>query len=86
MYFYIPCLVTAVGPAIRLRSENITEIAVSGLSKLIMSGREGAIRIKEVGNSILPSSFNDGLMEETGIPVPSNRPISLSMIGFFFGK
>jgi len=39
-----------------------------------------------VGDGVSPGSFDNGLVEESGIPVPSNRPvlfISLSMIGFF---
>ena len=71
------------------RPENVHEIVVSSMGKLLLSGGEGAVRILKVGDCVFPGSFDDGLVEETGISVPSNRPVlfvSLSMISFFFGK
>ena len=71
------------------RPENVHEIVVSSMGKLLLSGGEGAVRILKVGDCVFPGSFDDGLVEETGISVPSNRPVlfvSLSVISFIFSK
>jgi hypothetical protein len=77
-----------IDPAIILRDKNVYIIIVSSMDKLFLSG-EGAIRILKVGDSIFPCPFDNGLMEETGIPIPRNRPVlfvSLPVKSFFFGE
>jgi hypothetical protein len=42
-----------------------------------------------MGYDILSRPFDNGLVEETSIPVPSNRPVlfvSLLVVSFFFGN
>jgi hypothetical protein len=75
-----------LAPAIVIRFKDIYKVTGSSISQLIMSGNISAILIEEVGDGVSPGSFDNGLVEESGIPVPSNRPVlfvSLSMIGFF---
>jgi hypothetical protein len=70
-----------------MRSENVNKIIISNLGQLILGSGEGAIWILKMSDGVPSGSFDDGLMEKTGIPVTSDRPIlfvSLSMIGFIF--
>lgn len=69
--------------------EDISEVVGDGVSKLLLSSGLGTIWILEINYGVSSGSFDDGLMEEMGVPVSSSRRIflvSLSMERFLFGK
>jgi hypothetical protein len=72
-----------------LRPENTCKIFISSFCQLLLGGGEGAIRVLKVSDGISFGSFDDGLVEETGIPVALNRPIlfvALFMVSFILGQ
>jgi len=72
-----------------MRSENFQEIMISSISKLLLGSGDEPVWVMEMGDDIFPASLYDRMGEETGISIPSNRPVlfeSLSVVGIILGK
>ena len=65
------------------------EISSKGVGKLFRSGGVRAVRILQVGNTVLSISFDNGVVEKGGVPITFDSPFffgSLDVVGFIFSK